>query len=111
MFTRAIARRPGEDFAGGITTADLGMPEYGLIVRQHDAYMAVLRSLGLDVVVLEPLAGYPDAYFVEDTAVVTPEVAVITHPGALARRGEVDTIEAALRGQRPIQRICAPDTL
>ncbi|MFP3561200.1 amidinotransferase, partial [Paraburkholderia sp. SIMBA_049] len=43
-----------------------------------------------------------DAHFVEDVAVVTPEFAVITRPGAPARRGETVHIEAALGAHRDL---------
>jgi len=63
------------------------------------------------VTVLPEAPGYPDAYFVEDTAVVTPRVAVITNPGAPSRRGEVDTIEPVLAKHRPAFRIKPPATV
>jgi dimethylargininase len=110
-FTHAIARLPGPDFAQGQTTADLGVPDYDLILTQHAAYVAALRSVGLAVMVLDPLPSYPDAYFPEDVAIVTPEVTVITHPGAPTRLGEIADIQGALPGDRPIQRIQPPGTL
>ncbi|MBN1641954.1 MAG: amidinotransferase [Anaerolineae bacterium] len=81
------------------------------MVRQHTAYVDALRAVGLEVTVLDAQEAYPDSYFVEDTAVVTPEVAVIARPGALARRGEERTIEPLLAHYREIARIQAPGTL
>ena len=89
----------------------MGTPNYELILRQHSAYIETLRSLGLEVIVLDPLLGYPDAYFVEDIAVVTPDVAIITNPGTESRRGEVETIESALAKYRETLRIHAPGTV
>jgi dimethylargininase len=111
VFTHAITRIPGKDFAGGITTANLGPPGYERILDQHRRYVESLRSLGLQVEVLEPLPGYPDAYFVEDVAVVAPSVAVITRPGAPSRLGEADFIVPALSRHRPVVRIQPPGTL
>ena len=111
MFTHAIARKPGENFAQGLTTSRLRAPSYEMMIEQHSAYVHTLQSLGLEVVVLDALPGYPDAYFVEDTAVVTPDVAVITNPGAGARRGEEDWIEPVLARYRSTVRIRAPGTL
>ncbi len=110
-FTHAITRLPGPDFAQGLTTAAFGAPDYELILTQHAAYVAALRSLGLEVTVLDPVTGYPDAYFTEDVAILTPEVAVITRPGAPTRRGEIDFIETALPKSRPLARIQPPGTL
>jgi len=111
MFTRAITRRPGENLAAGLTGSRLGPPSYGTAKEQHDRYVETLVSLGLDVIVLEPLPGHPDAYFVEDTAVVAPDVAVITIPGAESRRGETEAIEPVLAEYRRIERIRPPGLL
>lgn len=111
MFTHALTRLPGENFADGLTTSQLGRPSYPLMLEQHRVYVDTLRRLGLDVTVLPPEPEYPDAYFVEDVAIVTLKVAVITRPGALARRGEELSIEPALANYRPIERIIAPGTL
>ncbi len=111
MFTRAIVRRPGSDFAAGITTAGLGLPDFARMTAQHEAYRDALRALGLEVEVLDPLPGFPDAYFVEDVAVVLPEVAVVTRPGAPSRSGEPESIVPALSRHRAIARLAAPATI
>jgi dimethylargininase len=110
-FTRAIVRVPGPDAGEGLTTAELGRPDFSRLLAQHAAYVEALHSLGLEVTVLPASPGYPDAYFVEDTAVVTSEVAVITRPGAPSRRGEIVSIEPALAAHKPIVRIEPPGTL
>lgn len=110
-FTHAITRKPGKDFAQGITAEKLGPPDTTRMQRQHAEYVQALQSAGLEVIELDPLPGYPDAYFVEDVAVVGPQVAVITSPGAPARRGEERAIEPVLSGFRPTRRIQLPGTL
>ena len=111
MFRHAIVRKPGANFGDGLTTSDLGAPDFKRMTVQHDAYVSTLEELGLKVFVLEPELAFPDAHFVEDAAVVTPDIAVITNPGALARRGEEKTIEPVLADFRPIGRIEPPGTL
>ena len=112
MFSHAIARKPCENFARGLTTTVSSEPAaYGLMLKQHEAYLAALSAAGLEVIVLDPQPDYPDAHFVEDTAVVTAEVAVITIPGAVARRGEEESIIPVLAGFRKIERIQAPGTV
>lgn len=81
------------------------------MMAQHEAYVDALTSAGLDVIVMEPLVGLPDAYFVEDVAVVTPEIAVMTNPGAEARRGEVESVAEVLAEFRPLRWIQPPGTL
>lgn len=111
MFSTAITRKPGKNFAQGITTSDLEEPSYHRILHQHSTYVDILRQLGLSIIELDPLSNYPDAYFVEDVAVVTPDIAVITNPGAAARNGEQWHIEPVLRQYREIVHIEAPGTL
>jgi dimethylargininase len=78
---------------------------------QHAHYAAELTALGSSIEWLAPLPENPDAVFVEDTAVVLPEVAVITRPGAASRRSEVQSVAASLAGHRPLKRIVAPGSL
>ena len=111
IFTHAIVRKPGENFARGITTSNLGIPHYEVMMKQHEAYVKTLKFLGLNLIVLDALPEYPDAYFVEDTAVVTPNMAIITNPGVEDRKGEIDTIEQTLTAYRKTIRIQAPGTV
>lgn len=111
MFTQAITRKPAPNFSQGITTAGQGAPDYALMLAQHAAYEAALQASGLTVSTLAPLADFPDAYFVEDVAVVTPHVAVLTRPGATARRGEETAMAPVLAQYRPVEPIEPPGTL
>lgn len=102
MFTRAITRRPSAEMVHGITTANLGTPDYALALEQHDAYCRALTDLGLDVTVLDPEPGYPDGCFVEDTAVVCEQVAIIAPLGAPTRQGEQESIAPVLAKHKPV---------
>ena len=54
----------------------------------------------------------PDSVFVEDTVVVCDDLAVLTRPGAAARRGEVDGTEVVVRALGlEVVRIEPPGTL
>lgn len=85
--------------------------DLGLARRQHAAYEQALRDAGCDVRQLPEQPGLADSVFVEDTAVVLDEVAVLTRPGAESRRGEVDSMAEALAPFRELRRIEAPGTL
>jgi len=108
MFELAIARRPGPNVGMGLTTADLGAPDVALMLQQHDACLQTLASLGVAITVLDADPRFPDGCFVEDCAVVIPQCAVITRPGAPSRRGEVGAIEAELAAHRDLEHIEAP---
>lgn len=96
MFTHAITRIPATSYPHAITTSDLGQPDLELAFQQHQRYCQALVQAGLQVDNLSPLEAYPDSVFVEDTAIVEPDFAVLTRPGALSRRGEAQATLPAL---------------
>jgi dimethylargininase len=109
---RAIVRKPSAALSRCELTYLARHPiDLARAEAQHAAYVEALRSHGMDVVILPPEPDLPDAVFVEDTAVVVDECAVITRPGAESRRPEVDSIASALAPHRPLVRMRAPATL
>jgi len=78
---------------------------------QHRSYEVALTELGCDVVRLTAERDLPDSVFVEDTAVVLDEIAVVTRPGVLSRRAEIPSIADALSPYRAIRSIEPPGTL
>jgi dimethylargininase len=112
MFRHAIARLPGANYADGLTRVDLGAPSFELTLAQHAAYCTALRDAGLELTVLPADPRYPDGTFVEDTAVVLAEGAILTRPGAPSRLGEAAAIEPVLRARFPaLATIEAPGTV
>lgn len=97
MFGRAILRKPSPSLGAGLTRAELGIPDPVRASRQHQIYCGALRRCGLKLTELEADAAHPDSTFVEDTAVLLDDCAVLTHPGASSRRGEVAAIRAVLQ--------------
>ncbi len=97
MFTKAIVRTPGRSIVNGVTTANLGKPDYHMALQQHRKYIEALQSCGLEVTVMPPDEDYPDSTFVEDCAVLTERCAVIGNLGVDSRKGEESSIEEALR--------------
>jgi dimethylargininase len=111
-FSQAIVRPPSTSFPEGLTQADLGVPDLELTMQQHATYCAALEKCGLSLTRLEPDPRYPDSTFVEDTAILTARSAILTHPGAVSRRGEVPSVEAALAQIYPsLTTIKPPGTL
>lgn len=85
--------------------------DYEKAVRQHEAYRELLERCGAQLINLEACDAHPDCCFVEDTAVVLDEVAVIASMGAPSRRGEVQAVEKILSAHREVARISLPATL
>jgi dimethylargininase len=80
-------------------------------MAQHKAYQNCLAELGLTIVPLAAEPDLPDAVFVEDTAVVLDEIAVIANMGATTRRPETGTIAEALAPYRSLKFLSEPGTL
>lgn len=94
-----------------LTYAEPQRIDYERAAAQHRQYRRVLESLGCTVLALPADDAFPDCVFVEDTAIVLDELAVITRPGAESRRGETAVIADALARYRPLVRIEAPATI
>ncbi len=75
---------------------------------QHREYEEALKRLGLAVLSLPEEPDLPDAVFVEDTALVLDECAVILRPGAESRRQETESIAATLAPYRKLLHIEPP---
>jgi dimethylargininase len=97
-FSRAITRKPSASIVDGLRAADIGTPDLAQMLKDHAHYVAVLRETGAEVLELPALEAYPDAVFVEDTALCLPEGAILMRPGAASRAGEVAQMAPALRG-------------
>jgi len=106
--TRAISPRMVDCELTHLARTPIDLPR---AEAQHEAYEALLRTLGCDVRRVSAAPAYPDAVFIEDTAVVVDELAVLTRPGAASRRGEVEGVAEALASLRPCVRLTAPATL
>ena len=78
---------------------------------QHQEYVHALAALGCQVIELPEEPDLPDSVFVEDTAFILPEVAVITRPGADSRKPETESIIRALSSYRPLVHVTEPGTV
>ena len=111
-YRQGIVRAPGKNFADGLTSVDLGRPDYEIALAQHEAYCRALEKCGLTLTRLAPDERHPDSTFVEDTAVLVKQGAVIARPGAASRLGEIEEIKAVLRDHCPrVFEIREPGTL
>jgi dimethylargininase len=106
--TRAISPRLAE---GELTHLQRSPIDVEAARAQHAEYARALVGLGCEVREVDAAPEYPDSVFIEDTAVVFDEIAVITRPGAESRRGETAAVEQVLAGLRPLAHIVAPGTL
>lgn len=108
----AITHVPSPALGAGQRTYVARTPiDAGRAARQHADYCALLRHCGADVRTLDVNRHLPDCAFVEDTAVVLDEVAVLTSMGTEVRRTELVGIEPELRKHREVRRVEPPAKL
>jgi dimethylargininase len=98
-------------YLGVRTFADEAAVDYAIALRQHEQYRDTLRRCGCRVVSLEVNRQHPDSVFVEDSALVLDEVAIMMSPGAESRRDEPRALEATLRDYRNVVRVERPATI
>jgi len=111
-FNNAIVRTPCPEMVNGITSSDLGVPDYEKALAQHKKYIEALQSCGVEVTVLEPDSNFPDSTFIEDAALLTPHCGILTNPGAPSRNGEPATIKSTLeKFYDPVEAITGTGTV
>jgi dimethylargininase len=109
---RALVRAVPATFADALCASAPAQPiDVALARAQHAAYCDALAACGVAVEQLPADDGCPDCVFVEDTAVVVDQRALITRPGAPSRRGETAVVDAALGPHLELVRMTDPGTL
>lgn len=108
----ALTRSIPDSYASALSAVPADPPiDVEAARAQHAAYTAALAELGATVITVPADEAHPDCVFIEDTAVVAGEVAVITRPGAESRQGEVDAVAHALAPLVTTHRMPPPATL
>src|SRR5580704_17535037 len=85
--------------------------DLALARAQHADYKKCLEDAGCQVIRLSGGGDMPDCVFIEDSAIVLPEVAVVARPGAASRRTETLAVAEALRPYRSLAQIESPGTM
>jgi dimethylargininase len=106
--TRAVSPRFNECEVTHVVRTPIDLH---LARAQHRQYEQALERLGATVHHLPAEPEMPDSVFVEDTAIVLAEIAVIARPGSPKRRAETRSIEQALTPYRRTVDIAVPGTI
>ncbi|CAO1426223.1 unnamed protein product [Diamesa tonsa] len=85
--------------------------ELDVAKREHEAYVALLRELDLDVIEIQADELLPECVFIEDTAVICNNIALMTKPGNQTRLQEVDNVRAIIKKELdlPLVEIADPN--
>jgi dimethylargininase len=94
-----------------ITHIDRSPIDVRVAESQHHGYVRALKELGCAVLELPAEPNLPDSVFVEDAAVILPEAAIVTNPGADSRKPETESIARALAPYRELVFIQPPATV
>jgi dimethylargininase len=78
---------------------------------QHQSYVRLLEAGGFAVEAIPADDDHPDCCFIEDTAVVVDDAALLTRPGHPSRAGEAAAVGEALRTLLDVEEMATPATL
>src|SRR5258706_14923519 len=85
-----------------ITHIDRKPIDLKIAQRQHKEYVKALSELGCQLIELPEEPNLPDSVFVEDTALILPEVAVITRPRTASRKPGTQNVAKGIAHYRPL---------
>jgi dimethylargininase len=108
----ALTHLPSSHMADCLRMHSDGPPiELEVALRQHAGYRRMLEHCGAEVITLEVNRHHPDCVFIEDTAIILDEIAILCSMGHRSRRDEPPGIEPYIRQHREIHRIELPATI
>ena len=93
--TLGLVRRPADTYAPTYSNRGIAI-DARCAIRQHDAYVAALRTAGVAIQTIDGDSAYYDCVFVEDTAIVWGSAALIVNMAGDHREGEQKAVRAVL---------------
>ncbi len=95
-FNNIIIRKPNKSIEKALSSQNL-IPNFNNILKEHNNYHNILKKLGLNLILLEPLENYPDSIFVEDPAIIYKNSCIILNPFDPSRNGEKNIISEEIK--------------
>lgn len=114
FYRYALVRDLSDSFEDSLKLKPPPIPiDLNLARQQHENYINLLEKLVPEVIRLEADPNHPDCNFIEDTAIIVGDVAVISRMGAFERRGEEVPVAHALKklGLKNIIHLQSPGTM
>jgi dimethylargininase len=108
-----LVRPPADTLSDGeLTHLERTPVDLDLANSQWNTYVSAFADNGWEIRELPLADDLPDSVFIEDNVVLFGGTAVIASPGAASRRGEIESVERAVRSLRlKVARIELPGTL
>lgn len=108
----AIVRAPEASFARALGQEPGSSPiDVPLARAQHRLMVQALEACGLEVSELAVVPELPDACFVQDIALILPQLAILGRPAEASRQDEVDLMRPHLPPGHRVEAVEAPGTL
>ncbi len=108
----ALVRPPGLCFPQAISDhPEKDKIDLSSAVIQHQHYVEALKQAGCKIISLPPEDNLPDATFVEDTAVIFEDTAVMCSMKEATRKNEMESVAKVLESYRKIERLKPPANL
>ena len=110
----ALVRNLSSSFENSLKLHQPLLPiDLNLATQQHENYIHLLEQLIPTVVHVDADPSHPDCNFIEDTAIIVNDIAVISRMGAAERQGEEIAVQITLEsiGTKYITHIQAPGTM
>lgn len=71
FFDTVFVRPPGDSYNKCVSTNPAKNEiDVALAKRQHRNYVSIMKEVGLEVIELPPLVGFPDSVFMQDPALL-----------------------------------------
>ncbi len=105
----ALVRPPGASFVNALSQKPGNVAIDATLARhQHQGYVKALKQSGASVVSLDPLEQFPDSAFVEDTAIILKNRALMCAMKEDTRRDETECIKSAIKQYRRLETLHPP---
>ncbi|MEC7641088.1 MAG: arginine deiminase-related protein, partial [Nitrospinota bacterium] len=105
----ALVREPASSFVNALSDhPEKFSIDFKEARRQHQIYVAALKQAGVSVTYLPACETFADACFVEDTAVILKDRALICSMKAVSRQGETESIVEAISKYRSLEFLQPP---
>jgi dimethylargininase len=105
----ALVRPPGVSYVNALSQKPGSTAiNIALALRQHQGYVQALERAGAFVISLDPLENFPDSTFVEDTAIILRDCALICAMKEESRCHETERIQSAIKKYRRLEVLSPP---
>ena len=111
-YTTAITRNTSPNYRKCISSHPLHNElNINKAIKQQENYKKVLRDLSLEIIEIEADKNLPDCCFIEDTAIIHNNKALLTRSRMKSRRNEITEVKTVLKEFFQVTSVTDPGTI